>query len=205
MVHQVLKTLSEKQSKVLTFIQDEISRSGIPPTYRDIGKHFGYEAVGTVQDHIAALIRKGFLRKIEGAARGFQLMNRSEARDIPILGMVPAGSPMEAIAESSGSIPVPDRWRGKPEIFALKVKGESMVGAGIFDGDYVIVKKQLTANHGDIIVAMIDGEVTVKYLENKNGRVRLLPDNPKFKPIEIPPELENCIQGRVVGVQRYWE
>ena len=203
MAPQVIKPLSEKQSEVLTFIQDEISRSGIPPTYRDIAKHFGYEAVGTVQDHVANLIRKGFLKKISGAARGFQLAHRSEAIDVPILGMVPAGSPIEAIADSSGSLPVPDRWRG--DVFALKVKGESMSGSGIFDGDFVIVQKTHHAENGDIVVAMIDGEVTVKYFEKKYGKVRLLPDNPKFSPIEIPAGSENSIQGKVVSVQRYFK
>src|SRR4051812_43409944 len=123
-----LAKLSEKQSKILGFIEAQISRFGRPPTYRDIANHFGYDAVGTVQDHVRALIRKGFLMKEEGVARGIKLAHRSRSIDVPILGQVPAGRPIEAVEQNLGALSVPDKWRG--DVFALEVTGESMTGAG---------------------------------------------------------------------------
>jgi repressor LexA len=193
--------LAPKQAKILDFIRDEIAQSGRAPTYRDIAKHFGYDAVGTVQDHIRALIRKGFLEKAPGVARGIQLAFRSASKDIPILGSVPAGLPVEAIEDTMGSLSVPGKIRG--ELFALKVVGESMIDAGILNGDFVVVRKQTHAESGQIVVAMIDGEATVKYLERKAGRVRLLPANARFSPIEINPQQENVIVGVVMSVQRF--
>jgi repressor LexA len=196
--------LSPKQAEVLAYIEGEVSRSGRPPTYRDIAEHCGYAAVGTVQDHIRTLIRKGFLHKEPGAARGIRLVHRNVSMDVPILGAVPAGRPVEAIADTGmGYVTIPAKWRG--DLYALRVTGESMIEAGILDGDFVIVHKQADAQHGDIIVAMIDGEATVKYLERRGGAVRLLPANPRFSPIEIPFESTNVIQGKVVSVQRYYE
>jgi repressor LexA len=194
--------LAPKQAEVLAYIESEISRQGRPPTYRDIARHCGYDAVGTVQDHVRALIRKGFLQKEPGVARGIRLAHRTESIDVPILGAVPAGRPIEAIESGLGFISIPARWRG--ELYALRVTGESMIEAGIHDGDFVVVHKQTSASNGDIIVAMINGEATVKYLEKKQGRVRLLPANPRFSPIDVPAESENVIQGKVVSVQRYY-
>ena len=152
---------------MLAIIEAEISKSGRPPTYRDIAHQCGYDAVGTVQDHIRALIRKGFLHKEPGVARGIRLAHRTESIDVPILGAVPAGRPIEAIEEGWVTSPSPPSWRG--DLYALRVTGESMIEAGILDGDFVIVHKQADARHGDIIVAMIDGEATVKTLEKRGG------------------------------------
>ncbi len=193
--------LSPKQAKILEFIEHQISHAGRPPTLREIAHYFQYSAVGTVQDHIQALIKKGYLEKDEGSACGIRLTYRSKSVTVPILGMVPAGKPIEAIESSSGSLTVPSRYRG--DLYALKVQGESMIEAGIFDGDYVVVRKQSDAEDGEIVVAMIDGEATVKYLEKKRGRLRLLPANSKFKPIELESGRDNRIQGKVVSVQRY--
>ena len=158
--------------------------------------------MGTVQDHVRALVRKGFLQKEEGVARGIKLAHRSSSIDVPILGTVPAGRPVEAVENMLGSLSIPDRWRG--DVYALRVTGESMIDAGILDGDYVIVKKQSEAEDGDIIVALLDGEATVKYLERKNGRVRLLPANPRFAPIELTHSAESLIHGKVVSLQRFF-
>jgi repressor LexA len=194
--------LSPRQLAVLECIQNETSQLGRPPTYREIAKILGDVAVGTIQDHVSALIKKGFLEKLEGLSRGFRIANQSGALQVPVLGRVPAGRPIEAIEQSQGSVSVPSSVKG--ELFALLVVGESMIDAGIMDGDTVVVKKQSHAENGAIVVAMIDGEVTVKYLEKKSGHVRLLPANSKFKPIEIPPTSENIIQGIVVSVQRFY-
>ena len=148
------------------------------------------------------MIRKGFLQKEPGVARGIRLAHRTESIDVPILGAIPAGRPLEAIESGLGYVSIPARWRG--ELYALRVTGESMINAGIFDGDFVIVHKDAHIQNGDIVVAMIDGEATVKYLERKSSGVRLLPANPRYSPIEVPPESNNTVQGKVVSVQRYY-
>lgn len=205
MVSQVENQLSPKQAEILEFIEGYLAQDGRPPTLRDIAHHFGYGAVGTVQDHVRALIHKGYLQKEAGRARGLRLAHRAGALDVPILGSVPAGRPVEAIHDSHGSLSMPSRGASRgSELFALHVKGESMIEAGIMNGDYVIVRKQEHAEHGQIVVATIDGEATVKYLEKRGGRVRLLPANPRFEPIEIPPGSDNAIQGVVVSVQRFY-
>ncbi|MBI2711911.1 MAG: transcriptional repressor LexA [Bdellovibrio sp.] len=194
-------SLSDKQLKILSFIEKEIAKTGCPPSYRDIAHHFDYGAVGTVQDHIRALVKKGYLLKEKGA-RGIRLAFRSAASTVPILGTVPAGHPIEAPQNVLGSLSIPARWRG--ELYALRVTGESMRDAGILDGDYIIVKKQNHAHSGEIVVALLGEEVTVKYLENKPGKIRLLPANPSFKPIELAQGPETVIQGKVIGIQRYF-
>jgi repressor LexA len=201
------KTLSPKQAKVLEVIERTIAEAGRPPTYRDIARELGYSAVGTVQDHVAALIRKGFLTRGGGLARGIRPSHQCEAMSVPILGMVPAGRPIEAIEERQGSLAVSAASlpkRSMHAVYALRVSGESMIEAGIMHGDYVIVRQQSEARNGEIVVAMIEGEATVKYFEKKGSHVRLLPANPKFEPIDVPAESANFIQGKVIGVQRYY-
>jgi repressor LexA len=217
--------LSPKQADILAYIEAAVARFGRPPTYRDIAKHFNFAAVGTVQDHVRALIRKGFLVKDEGVARGIQLAHRSQSVDIPILGVVPAGRPIDAVQQSLGTLAVPIHLLSRSaanariggssssatqsshwgELFALEVTGESMVGAGILPGDFVIVRKQPTARDGEIVVATIEGEATVKRFEKRHGKVRLLPENPRYSPLELSGEEENLIQGKVISVQRYLE
>ena len=193
-------SLTAKQDKILSFIERECTRFGRPPSFRDIAEHCG-TAIGTVQDHVRALIRKGYLENDPTAARSLRPTHRAESLSVPVLGSVPAGNPIEAIEDRRGALAIPNRWRG--ELFALRVKGESMIEAGILDGDYVIVKKQTTAEHGQIVVALIEGDATVKTLDKKSGRLRLLPANPRFSPIEIPINCEHLIQGIVVSVQRF--
>jgi repressor LexA len=171
-------SLSAKQAKVLAFIENEITKYGRPPTYRDIAKGCGYDAVGTVQDHVRALIQKGFLEKEAKRARGIKLAHRSGSMDVPILGTVPAGRPSLAFEDQLGSIAIPSRWRGA--LYALRVSGESMKDAGILDGDFVIVKKQTHAENGEIVVAMIEGEATVKYLEKKRRKDPTHPRKSEF-------------------------
>lgn len=165
-----------------------------------------------MQDHVRALRQKGYLAapprknsRSANAARSFQLTHQAAARSIPILGTIPAGNPIEAIEDRQGGLSVSDP-RGRAlsgELFALKVRGESMRDAGILEGDYVIVQRTLEARHGEIVVAMIDGEATVKRLESRGGRMRLLPENPAFSPIELKAGRDNAIQGRVISVQRF--
>jgi repressor LexA len=199
-------SLSAKQAEILEQIERVIAQTGRPPTYRDLAKDLG-TAIGTVQDHIKALIRKGFLTREDGVSRGIRLAHQASSFSVPILGTVPAGKPVEALESSLGSLHVSASSvspRQLHEVFALRVTGESMIGEGILDGDFVIVRKGTDVRNGDIVVAMIDGEATVKTLEKIGGRVRLLPANPKFAPIEISPESDNRIEGKVIGLQRVY-
>jgi repressor LexA len=194
-------TLSEKQSKVLAYIEQELARTGRPPTFRDIASHCGPKgevAVGTIQDHVRALIKKGYLVKEPGVARGLRLAHHAGSIDIPILGTVPAGRPIEAIEDARGALSIPPRWRG--ELYALQVTGDSMIDAGIFEGDLVVVRKQDHADDGDIVVALLEGEATVKYLDKKHAR--LLPANERYSP--IPLSEGATIQGKVVSLQRFY-
>lgn len=196
-------SLTEIQRNILHFIDQCSHQQGLPPTLREIAKEFGYSAVGTVQDHLRALKQKGFLQQESHVACGLKLTSRPPLQSIPILGAVPAGKPNEAIESALGFLPVPNsKVRG--QLFALLVKGESMIDAGIMDGDYVIVQKQAAAEDGEIVVALIDGEATVKKLEKRGTKVRLMPANSRFRPIELQPTQENLIQGKVVSVQRYY-
>lgn len=203
MAPQRREALSARQAEILNYIEEQISRRGTSPTYRDIARHFGYDAVGTVQDHVRALIRKGFLKKEEGVARGLQLAHHCQAVSVPVLGTVPAGRPIEALEDLQGTLAFATA-KNRGDLFALKVKGDSMIEAGIHDGDFVIVRKQTHAESGEIVVAMIDGEATVKFLEKRNGKIRLLPANPRYSPIDVPPHAENLIQGKVVSLQRFF-
>jgi repressor LexA len=199
------RSLSPKQAEILEQIERVIAQTGRPPTYRDLAATLG-TAIGTVQDHISALIKKGFLTREEGLSRGLRLSHQAGSFSVPILGTVPAGKPIEAIESSLGSLNVAAKGLSQShDVYALRVTGESMIEAGILDGDFVIVRKDAEARNGDIVVAMIDGEATVKTYERmKDGRVRLLPANPKFQPIEIRPESENRVEGKVIGLQRFY-
>ena len=126
----------------LPFSNAFATRDGRPPTYRDLATQLGHDAVGTVQDHVRTLMRKGFLEKEDGVSRGFRLAYQRGTQEIPVLGSVPAGNPIEAIQDTQGSVAVPAKLRG--EHFALRVVGESMIDAGILDGDTVIVKNKIT-------------------------------------------------------------
>lgn len=204
--------LTQIQADVLAFIERYHAEEGRPPPLREIASHFGYRSVGTVQDHVKALKKKGFLYQDEGIACGLKLAHQSKALSVPVLGIVPAGRPIEAMEsfERSLSFTPPSQKSFLPssrdqQYFALRVTGDSMILAGIFEDDYVIVRQQADAAHGDIVVALIDGEATVKRLEKKRGQIRLMPENDRYQPIELKPGMENLIQGKVVSVQRFYE
>lgn len=206
-----MEELTDQQAKVLRFITNEIEVNGAPPTYRAIAKHFRFASTRAAQDHVAALIRKGHLERKPGISRGLRLPGRAEAVKnaplaVPILGLIAAGSPRDNPQIVLGTCAVPrDVAKGIPEdeLFALRVTGDSMISAGILDGDLVIARQTKTAANGDIVVALLDDETTVKRFQRKDGRVFLVPENPRMKPIPAAGrELE--IQGKVIGVQRFY-
>ncbi len=197
--------LTEKQAKVLGYIRDQISQRGHSPTIREIGKFMGISSTNGVRLHISALIRKGYLKKQELIARGIELARplTEGITRVPLVGQVPAGTPIDAIENIEGEIAVDISFLPKGDSFTLKVVGDSMKKAGIFDGDLVLVKKQDTATSGDIVVAIIADEATVKRYFREGVQIRLQPENDEFEPIIVKKNSgEFRIAGKVVGLMR---
>lgn len=217
------KDLTKQQRKVLEFVREQVRELGSPPTIREIGARFRFRSTGTVRDYLRALERKGYLRRLGGRARGIELAAGLRERQVPILGRVAAGLPILAEENLEGYLHL-DAALPQPEgaCFALRIQGDSMTGAGIFDGDVVIVRSQETAEPPAIVVALVEGEVTVKRLAKRaaDGRKRsrkgsrdegkvppgdrsgfwLVPENPAYQPI---PVTENTrILGAVVTLVR---
>ena len=194
--------LTESQSGILSFIRRYCETSGAPPSYREIQKHFGYKAIGTVQDHVKALIKKGFLEEPGKKARGLVPKNFSweGVKRIPIYGEIAAGHTRDSAQLELGALIIADNFAADP-CFALRVVGNSMIEAGIFEGDHVIVERTSRVKTGDIVVALLNGETTVKRYLDKGEGIFLVPENREMRPIKVEQgKLE--IQGRVVGLQR---
>ena len=211
----IVDDLSNRQREVLDFIQQTIMIKKLPPTYREIGDALNISSTNGVSDHVKALIRKGYIEKPKGkgnSARGLLLTekvenaNRTPLVDVPLLGMVAAGSPILAQENYERTLRLDDTLApsGKP-VFALRVRGDSMMDDGILDGDIVIVRKQVTANEGDIVVALVDGEATVKRFFMEKTRIRLQPSHPTMRPIYVDSTQSAHIQGVVVGVHRTYD
>ena len=210
----MVKGLTKKQKAVLDFIGSEIARQGRPPTIREIGEHFGLSSTGSVRDHLRALERKGHNDRRRYLSRGIALRKRASARKpraarpaaralIPLLGEIAAGQPQLAVESSHESLSVDPAMFGGGELFALRVEGESMIEAGIHNGDHVVVRRQESADDGDIVVALVDDEATVKRFFHEGRRVRLQPENATMDPIYLEPrDAELQLLGRVVGVLR---
>ena len=207
--------LSQRQADVLDFIANAIESRGLPPSYREIGDALGIASTNGVSDHVKALIKKGYLKKLEGArgvARGIQLTAKSRSMhsnenllEIPLLGHVAAGAPILAEQNQERTINFDaDLLRGDGPTFALRVRGDSMIEEGIHDGDMVIVRQQADARNGDIVVALVDGEATVKYYFHEGERIRLEPANSAMDPIFVGPDQTTLIQGTVAGVIRVY-
>jgi repressor LexA len=204
--------LSPRQRDVLDFISSTLAQRGLPPTYREIGDALGIASTNGVADHVKALVRKGYLKKDrDGAARGIQLTEkagpaqRGDVVSVPIVGHVAAGMPILADENYEMSLHldasmVPATGR----TFALRVRGDSMIEEGILDGDVVIVREQHSARNGDIVVALVDGEATVKFFFREGARIRLQPAHPTMAPIYVDPRNEAAIQGVVTGVWRQY-
>ncbi len=194
--------LTRRQRAVLAAIRELLRASGTAPTLREIRDHLGLRSIGAVQDHVAALGRKGYVRRRRGAARGLMPADEpAPAHLVPVLGRVPAGMPVLADEHVEGWIPVGGPLPEASLLFGLRVSGDSMVGAGILDGDVVIVRQQDEAHPGDLVVARIEDEATVKRLAHRGGRWFLEPENDAYRPIPFD-EKPGGICGKVVGVWR---
>src|SRR5215471_13682534 len=197
--------LTDRQRAILDFVNDYVNENGYPPSVRDIGRHFGI-CPATVQDHISALERKGYLQKKKFQSRTLSVpgsSRRPSGNGIPIVGRVAAGLPLLAQENIEDMIQLPKEW-APAGAFLLKIQGKSMEGAHILDGDYVLVHPHQTASNGEIVVALIGDEATVKRFYRTERGITLRAENPKFQPIEIErSEASNFkIIGKVMGVLR---
>lgn len=198
-----MSPLTPKQKRVLDFIEAYTDRQGFAPSQHEIARAFGLRSLGTVQNYLVRLEREGVLTKAWNARRGMRVLRPGkQLSELPLAGIVAAGKPIEAI-ENPGTIEVPSSMVGDGRNFVLRVHGDSMVGDGILDGDYVVVRKQATAESGQTVVAMLGNEATVKRLYCKGGRVELHPANPAMTPIVVEAEESFHVEGVVVGVIRH--
>ncbi len=194
----------ETQAKILAYIEKATLQKGYPPSVREICDATGLKSTSTVHGHLIRLEKKGLLYRDSMKPRAISVpvdhqMYRSEMVNVPIVGRVTAGTPILATENIEDYIALPQTMLGEGEHYVLSVCGESMIGAGIMDGDYVVVRKQPTAYNGDIVVAMIEDEATVKRFYRENGGFRLQPENPSMQPIIVP---EVTILGKVVSLYR---
>ena len=202
-----MKELTERQKEVLSFIADYLKNHSYPPTIREIADHYSISVKGA-HDHITALKRKGYIRQVDKRPRTMELTgpkpeDNSALMEIPILGSVAAGVPLMAEENFDGNIVLHrSMLRKNKKYFALKVKGDSMSGAGILEGDMAIIEKQNSVHNGDIAVAVIDEAVTLKRFYKENSRIKLQAENPAFKPIYSQ---DVKILGRLSGIIRYYQ
>jgi repressor LexA len=204
--------LTDRQQTIFDFIQQFAEANGYPPTYREIGKHFNISSTFGVKRHIDALVKKGYLSNESNTNRTLSIidegLNKSghtldNMLEIPIVGRVAAGQPVLAVENVEGKMMIdPSLASKKTGCFGLKVRGDSMMNAGILEGDLVIVSPQKEAVNGDIIVALLHDEATMKRFERKENKIYLVPENEKYKPIEVDNVEEFSIIGKVISVFR---
>jgi repressor LexA len=201
------RELTARQQQILDYIRSEIHRRGFPPSVREIGEHVGLSSSSTVHSHLAALEAKGFLRRDPSKPRALEVLDYRDTdraidygsvRAVPLLGRVAAGEPMFAAENIESTISLPAEMADE-STFILRVKGDSMIDAGILDGDFVVVRQQNTASNGDIVVAMIDEDATVKTFYREADRIRLQPQNPTMDPIY---SRDVTVLGKVVALFR---
>jgi repressor LexA len=195
----------ETRERVFRLVRERLL-AGSPPTVREVQQSFGFRSVQTAREHLEGLVAEGRLAKREGKARGYRLPRTFEPpRFVPLLGRVPAGPFDTAVEDLEDYIPVQrGRGGGDDELFGLRVRGESMSGAGILSGDVVVVRRQPRAASGDVVVALVGDEATVKRLRLRGGRAELHPENPAFETI-VPDPRELRLLGKVIEVRRYLE
>ena len=209
--------LNKREKAILKFIEKQVNANGYPPSVREIGKAVDLKSTATVHGYLNSLEQKGYIKKesqkgrtlklIKGGAynKGEQISfdkevySSKEMVDVPVVGKITAGEPILAVENVTDTFPIPLDFVGTGDSFMLTVRGESMIEAGILDGDYILVRKQNTAQNGEIVVALIEDEATVKTFYKEKGYIRLQPENSTMEPIIVP----NCeILGKVSGVFR---
>ena len=208
------KEMTARQEEIYEYIKKYSKENHMPPTVREIGNHFEISSTNGVRSILAALIKKGYINRSPRLSRGIEIINTKEDEsapkevasntiEIPIVGRVAAGTPILAVQNLEGTVTIDrDFLACRSDVFALRVKGDSMINAGIFDGDLIFARQQKTADSGEIVVAQIDNEATVKYYHPSSDHVELRPANPKYKPIIVNDKKDFSIAGRVIGVMR---
>lgn len=198
---------TDKQQQILDFIQQQVMEKGYPPTVREICDAVGLNSPSTVHGYLTRLEKNGFITKSQGSSRGLRLTNvpnnvsaiEKEYLEVPVIGRVSAGMPILAEENLERTFPLPMDFAKKNDVFMLRVRGDSMIEAGILDGDYVIVEKCEVARNGDTVVALIEDSATVKTFYKENGHFRLQPENAALEPIIVD---SVTILGKVIGVYR---
>ena len=200
------KPRGDMQARILAYIEQEIRTRGYAPSVREIGEAVGLKSTSTVHGHLTRMEKKGLLRRDAMKPRAIGLSSafspfdeNASLREIPVVGRVAAGTPILAEENIEETMTLPEEMVGSGELFILRVRGESMIQAGIMNDDYIVVHKQMNANNGEIVVAMIDDEATVKRFYKENGHIRLQPENDAMEPIIVP---EVMILGKVVSLIR---
>ena len=206
---------TRKEKAILKFIEDQVRANGYPPSVREIGKAIGLSSTATVHGYLAKLEKQGFIKKEDKKGRTLKVIKGTDGKpvqesnknfytqkemvEVPVIGKITAGQPILAVENVTDTFPIPIDFVGNCDSFMLTVRGESMIEAGILDGDYILVKKQSNANNGEIVVALIEDEATVKTFYKEKDHIRLQPENHTMDPIIVP----NCqILGKVAGVFR---
>lgn len=200
--------ITDKQREILEYIKKEILNRGYPPTVRDICEAVNLKSTSSVHSHLETLEKNGYIRRDPTKPRAIEIVDdnfnltRREFANVPLIGQVAAGQPLLAVENIESYFPIPTEFMPNAESFMLKVKGESMINAGIFDGDNILVEKCDNVHNGDIVVALIDDSATVKTFYKEYGHIRLQPENDTMDPIIVP----DCkIVGKVFGVFRFWK
>ena len=202
------KEASPKQREILEYIKQEILKKGYPPAVREIGEAVNLKSTSSVHSHLNALEKKGYIRRDPTKPRAIEIcddsfnMVRTDTVSIPIVGQVAAGQPILAEQNIENYFPIPAEYVPSGEAFMLKVKGESMINAGIMSGDTILVERTDSARNGDMVVALVDDSATVKTFYKEDGHIRLQPENDDMDPIIVP----DCqILGKVFGVFRLYK
>ena len=202
--------ISKKQSEILEYMKNEILNSGFPPSVREICEAVNLKSTSSVHAHLETLEKNGYIRRDPTKPRAIEIVDdnfnlvRRETVNVPIIGKVAAGEPLLAVENIDGYFPIPAEFMPKNQAFMLVVHGESMINAGIFDGDYVVVEQQETANNGEKIVALVEDSATVKTFYKEDDLIRLQPENDYLEPIIVHPEKQSFqILGKVIGVFRF--
>jgi len=200
--------LTERQREILNYIEREVRTTGVPPSIRQIGVALGISSTNGVRAHLQALEKKGYIHRSSRTSRGIASLDRLRRRasralhemaEVPILGRVTAGQPILAVENREGTLQLDSTLVKSADTFALRIEGDSMINAGIFDGDYVLVRPQQSASNGDIVVALLEDSVTVKRFYREADGFRLQPENARLTPIYVP-DVQIC--GKVVALIR---
>lgn len=200
--------ISAKQKEILEYLKSQIINRGYPPAVREICEAVKLKSTSSVHSHLETLEKNGYIRRDPSKPRAIEIiddgfnLSRREVVNVPIVGTITAGQPILAVENLDGYFPIPTEYMPNEETFMLKVKGQSMINAGIFDGDKILVQRQSTASNGEIVVALIDDSVTVKTFYKENGYYRLQPENDTMDPIIVP---ELNILGKVIGLFRLFQ